>query len=112
MLNKISHFYQGTTKRFQLTCKINGAAQDIKADTLKFWVKKAKGDPNADAVISKEADVTTHGENGIALFELTPAETDVAPDKYFCGIEWQRANDDEYVVYDDTIKVLERVSDI
>lgn len=109
--NRINDFYEGTTKQFQVTCKINGAAVDITADTVTFRMKTAKDDKDTDAVLTKVADVASQGANGIAVFELSEIETKVAPETYYCDIEWDRSNDNEYVVYDDQITVKPRVSD-
>lgn len=111
-MGDISDFHVGTTKAFTVTCKINGVAQDIRNDTVTVRLKTNKGDTDANAALSKDADVATQGENGVAIFTLTTSDTEITPGKYYIDIEWVLASGKEYVIYDDKIKALERVSDV
>lgn len=111
----LSGFQPGETKRFRAVCKIGGSAENITADTVTFYLKRNVSDSDDDAVLVKDADVTTEGANGIALFHLTPTDTaSVDPGPYYYEVKWVRANGDKYV-YPDTptrIQVYERVSDV
>jgi len=108
---RISDFRAGETKRFTITCKIDGVAQNITSDTVRFTMKSNRSDSDASAAIQKDADVATQGSSGVAIFTLTPTDTDVSPGSYFCDVQWIRSDGSEYVVYDGRISVLERVSD-
>jgi len=108
----ISDFYPGTTKRFRVAIKFNGAALDISADTVTWTVKRRKTDPDSAAALQVAADVTTEGASGVAVFEVTDEQTaQIAPGRYECDIKWERSNGEEYVVATQTVIVKERVSD-
>lgn len=111
-MGDIADFYVGTTKEFSVTCKINGVAQDIRSDTVTVRLKANKTDTDANAVLSKNADVATQGASGVALFTLTTSDTEITPDRYYIDIEWVLAGGAEYIVYNDKINALERVSDV
>lgn len=112
MAGTITDFYPGTTKKFTVTCKIGGTTQDIRSDTLTFRMKTTQSVVDSGAVLSKTADVATGGASGVGAFELTPADTALSVGKYFCDIVWELAGGDEYVIYDDAVKVLDRTSDV
>jgi len=111
-MSDIANFYPGTTKYFTVTCSINGETQDITLDTLTFRIKALASDSNDEAVLTKAADVATEGANGIAIFDIAKADTELAPKNYVCDIEWILAGGVEYIIYSDDIKVLQRVSDV
>lgn len=112
MANTITGFYPGTTKKFSVLCKIDGVAQDITADALSFRIKENKADSDAEAELTKAADVATQGADGIALFVLAPADTTgIAFGSYYCDIVWTLAGGAEYVLYDNVIDIFERSSD-
>lgn len=111
-MGDISDFYVGTDKRFTVTCKIAGVAQDITLDTVTVRLKSSKSDADASAVLSVNADVATQGASGVAIFDWDGDGTDITPGKYYLDIEWVLASGKEYIVYNDTIKALERVSDV
>lgn len=110
-MGDLSGFYIGTTKNFSITLKIDGEAQDITGDTVTLRLKEAKADTDASAKLSKAADVASEGASGIANFALDTSDTDITPGTYYVDIEWVLAGGDEYVVYDDTLEVEDRVSD-
>lgn len=108
----ISDFYPGTTKRFTVTILLNGVMADISLDTVIWRIKTAKDDTDAEAVLSKVADVS-NGANGIAIFELTPAETGaITAGHYYTDITWITAAGAEYVIYDSMLRIKDRVSDV
>lgn len=107
----ITSFYRGETKEFNILLKRGGSPQDITGDTVTFRMKSNKDDTDASAVLSKAADVSTQGASGYALFALDVSDTDITPDTYFCDIEWVLAGGEEFIAYDNTIEVKERVSD-
>ena len=111
-MGDIADFYVGTTKSFSVTCKINGEAQDITGDTVTVRLKENKGVTDAEAAIEKDADVATQGADGVALFALTPSDTDIDPGRYHIDVEWVLAGGAEYIVYSDKINALERSSDV
>lgn len=112
-MDQLPAFYPGTTVAFTITCTIDGVVQDITGDTVAMYVKNARLDPDSAAVIAKQADVVTQGANGIAMFELTPTDTDpaVGGTNYFMDIVWDLAGGREYVIHEQTWLAEERVSD-
>lgn len=113
-MGAIADFYPNSTLRFQITLKIDGTAADITDDKVSFRMKRNKSDRDVHAVITKKGNVTTSGSSGIAKFEVEPnASRHLPVGTYFCDILWEIAsNDRKFIAYDDTIALLERVSDI
>jgi hypothetical protein len=108
----IKDFYRGTTKAFSGQITFNGAHPDITADTVTLRMKKNIDDSNDDAVLTKEADVTTSGATGIPRFSLTKSDTDIDERYYHVDIEWNRSGGQEYILHKQKISVLKRVSDV
>lgn len=109
---KISDFYPGATKRFKATIKLDNVIQDISLDTVTLTIKCEKSDLDTAAVLQVDADVETLGDEGIALFEFDEEDTaDIPPGQYYIDIQWFDGVD-EYVVYDDEIRILQRISDV
>lgn len=109
---ELKDFYVGTSFNFSITIELNGSNPDITSDTVKIIVKQNVDDSDSNAVIDKNADVTTEGANGVAKFSLTPLDTNVNPGRYYLDIQWQRANGEEYILLKQKINLLERVSDV
>ena len=107
----LTDFYPGTTKAFSVTITLNGVAPNITGDTVTLRLKRTRSDADADAVITKAANVATSGATGVALFSLTPAETQIAERLYVYDIVWVLSGGAEYVLESDTVTVLERVSE-
>lgn len=113
MVLKVSDFPAGTTKGFTVTIKKDDVVQDIRLDTVTVRFKKKKTDDDASAVLSKTADVSTGGLLGDAIFSLVPSDTkDLATREYFMDVEWVLTGGAEYIVLDQKITILERVSDV
>lgn len=112
-MGAIADIYPGSTRRFSITLKIDGSAQDIQADVVTFRMKAIKSDPDSEADLTAVADVAAGGASGIAIFELTPSQTEhLVLGDYFCDIIWEDDSTDRvYVAYDGTITIKERVSD-
>jgi len=113
-MGAIADFHPGTTLRFQVTLKIDGTAQDVSSDRVTFRMKRNKSDRDVHAVITKKGNVTTSGSSGIATFGIEAnASRHLPTGTYYCDILWEIAsNDRKFIAYDDTIALLERVSDI
>jgi hypothetical protein len=109
---EVADIYRGTTRRFDVALSIAGLEVDITADTVTFRIKSKQQDTDAQALLTKAADVATQGVSGIASFHLEPSDTDITTEEYPCDIEWARSNGDNYVVYSATIKILQRTSDV
>jgi hypothetical protein len=112
MVTKLRGFKPGETKCFSVLLKINGTAQDITGDTVTFRMKTSKSISDANATLTKAADVATRGASGYADFELTPVDTaQIDVQNYVCDVEWELAGGRKYVAFDGTIECEERVSD-
>lgn len=110
-MSNISNFYQGETKTFNITLKIDNVAQDIRNDTVTFRMKTARDVADGFATLEKVADVATDGATGIARFTLSPSDTkNIDEATYVCDVEWVTSGGDEYIAYDGSITVKERVS--
>lgn len=108
----LTDFYPGTTKAFTVIITFNGAAPDITADSVTFFMKRSPDDSDGNAAIAKAADVATDGATGVAIIGLTPADTAVAPRVYHYDIVWNLSTGAEYVLTRGVVQVLDRVSDV
>lgn len=113
MANTLANFPVGTTVVFTVTFKISGVAPDITGDTVTLTLK-ANIDDTDPGALQVAADVTTQGASGKALFELTPAQTDIMPRTYFYDIRWITSAAKEYVPEFDSnqVKAVVSVSDL
>jgi len=107
----IDDFFAGETVEIAVLCKKEGVAQDITSDTVTLTIKENKSDADAAAVLQDDADVVTYGVTGTAYWNLTPAQTDIDSGTYYVDIVWYDGAK-EHVVYDGTITIMERVSDV
>ena len=107
----ISDIYRGETAEITVLCKRDSVAQDITSDTVTMTLKSNKSDADSSAVLQVDANVATYGASGIAYWNLTPAQTDITADNYFIDIAWYDGTD-EFIVYDGTVNIIERVSDV
>ena len=109
-VKKLSDFYQNSTKKFRVLVAVNGEAQDIRNDTVAIIMKTNKDDPDDQAVLAKDADVTTEGESGSAIFDITDEDIeDVVAGNYYYEIYWDTGGGEKYVLINNEVKVLERV---
>jgi len=108
----IANFYPGITKTFLVTLSIGGVAQDIRSDTVTFWLKVHPSDADSEALIEKAADVATQGADGVAAFALTTSDTAVAVGRGYAEIVWELDSGEEYVVYHRPLRVLRRTSEV
>jgi len=108
----ISSFYVGETKAFSYTITLNSSNPNITGDTVSFVLKRNKNDTDANALITKDADVATNGASGQADFELTPSDTDINPIEGFYEVKWTTAASKVYILDSDKVLVKERVYDV
>lgn len=82
----ISNFHNKTTKNISITITYDGDNPNITGDTVTLYlVSKDKVPINS---LTKNADVTTYGATGIAVFELTTTDTAILPGDYKYIIQW------------------------
>jgi hypothetical protein len=106
----LNDFARSTTVVINVSIKLDGAVPNITADTVTLTLKKSRRDSDGNAVIQQNANVA--GGNGLAVFTLLPATTDVAPRRYFYDILWVTSGAAEYMLDSGQVKVLDRVSDV
>lgn len=111
IVGTINDFYVGETVEITVLCKKDGVAQDITGDTVTLLMKENKSDSDAAAILDSDADVATYGSAGIAYWDLTPTDTDIDVGTYYIDITWYDGTK-EHIVYDGSVKVKERVSDV
>ena len=111
IVGTIEDFYTGETVEITVLCKKDGAAQDITADTVTLTIKENRSDADGSAVLQVDADVATYGAAGTAYWNLTPAQTAITVGTYYMDIVWYDGTK-EHIVYDKSIKVIDRVSDV
>ena len=106
----IRDFFEKTTKIFRLELRFNNETPDIRLDTISFILKKRKSDSDEEAPLLVEADVFSEGEDGVAIFTLTPEDTAIETGNYFYEIKWLTQGN-EYILESKALTVLERVFD-
>lgn len=98
---------RGTTYTRTLTYKENGVATTLVGATVRFTVKSAEYDTDADdsdASIIKN--VTDGTSGGVAVITIDPADTaELTPGKYFYDIKVEKATGEIYKVDEGSIKL-------
>lgn len=109
----ISPIPRGTTRTIRVTyTDDNGDPVDVSADTATLTVKINMSDADP-GVLQEDADMTTAGANGQAIFVLTPALTDIDPGLYFYDIILYIASSGgETQSVRGTLTIADRVSDV
>ena len=103
---KLEDFYPNSVIPFKVTVKYDGAAQDIRNDTVTVYIKANADTDDSNALITTTADVSTQGESGIAIFELTQSQTDVPDQGAWCKIVWTRSNGNVHTIYGKEVTIL------
>lgn len=83
----------------------NGVTPDISGDSVTLVFKR---DPSA-AVVTFSGDVAAGGANGIVVFDLDEADTDLAPGPYAYELVWDSLSYGERVAEYGAAAVLPRV---
>jgi hypothetical protein len=104
----LSNFYEGTTKKFDVTITYNGSNPDITSDTVTFYMKT---DKDVTATLTSTADVTTQGADGIASFELASSDTGVTPGRYYYELVWEPASGGKYILESEKVTVLDSIGE-
>ena len=107
----IDDIFAGETLEILFQLKKDGAISSIATDTVTLTIKEDKSDADAAAVLQANADVTTYGGDGIAYWNLTPVQMAITPGVYYIDVVWYDGTK-EHVVYDGTVKIKTRVSDL
>jgi len=109
----MNDFYEGETKRFTVTITYGGSVADITNDVVTIYFKSKKSVDDVYAEIIKEADVTTSGSDGIAVFYLRTSDTSVTPGLYYYEIIWETQGGDKYILFDNsTVKIKPRLTEV
>jgi hypothetical protein len=103
----LKDFYQGTTKKFDVTIIYDGVAPNISNDMVRIIFKNKKG---GETIFAKAADSLISGAQGKAVFYLEDEDTQTIPaGKYYYEILWELVTGDKYVAISDTVNILERI---
>jgi hypothetical protein len=99
--------YRKTTVTFSLALALGDTTPNITADTvtLRLFDQRTRA-----LVLQYNADVTTNGAAGVALFTLTPAQTNIPAGAYYVDIVWYRSDGKVYLPVRDTVTVYDRLS--
>ena len=97
------------TKTYKLIFTKDGLSADITGWTIYFTVKSSMEDADSEAVIKKI--ITTHANalSGIALIELSIADTDIPKGNYWYAFDYKTDDDDEGSVTTGKLKIKEPV---
>lgn len=106
----LKNFYEKTTKSFEIKLKFNGEIPNLRGNHIFIIFKKNSSDLDKNAVLLKEADTETRGEEGIAIFDLTKEDTSIEPGTYFYEIKWS-ALESEYIIESGSLTILNRIFD-
>lgn len=111
----LSDFYELETVGLTLQLLLDGIALDIRLDTVTLTLKETL-DTDAADVLAADADVTSDGINGNAIFTLSPAETATLETRqYYYDIVWYPVAGGNYVLNlpsDNIVEVDPRVSGV
>lgn len=102
----LKNFYEKTTHKIEVTINYNGAVPNITQDTVTIVFKTKK---DGEAVLTKNADVSTSGATGIAKFNLSKIDTALPPGNYYYEIFWTLSNSEEYVIDAGKVNILNRI---
>ena len=109
---KLPDFIAGTTWEFVYEITLDGDAPDITDDTVTVTLKSNINDPDSAALLQVNADVTTSGADGKAIYAIPPATTDITGGKYYYDVMWYPLAGKERIIDSGEIIVKPRVSDI
>jgi flagellar hook assembly protein FlgD len=98
--------YEGDSKNFNVNITLNGTTPDISADTVTIYFKKID---EATIRITKEADVTTSGAEGTAIFELDTSDTNVPSGQYEYWCVWVTSGGQRRTTNHSNVNILESV---
>ena len=109
----IPKFYPGEYWAFSVTITKNGVAPDISGDVVTCTVKDTQGEADADAELQFNADVTTSGASGIAIFTRSAAQTGVLTAKvYNVDVWWYPDDNEDHPLVTGTVECRARISDV
>jgi hypothetical protein len=99
--------YRKTSVTFSLELRLGDTTPNITADTvtLRLFDQRTRA-----LVLQYNADVTTNGASGVALFTLTPAQTNLPAGAYYVDIVWYRSDGKIYLPVRDIIAIQDRQS--
>lgn len=103
---------KGTTRIVRLSILYNGAALDIRSDTVQFMLKTNKTDLDSAALVNTTADVTTYGADGVAVLTLSTTHTNQTVGKKYYEILWTRSNGEVYVLDAGEVAIIAKLSGI
>ena len=81
-----------------------GVAVDIRADSVTLTLKRYKDSALTDLI--SEADCTTYGEAGRAIFLVAKEDTAITPNTYFYEIKYTTGSA-EYIMESGIVKCLQ-----
>lgn len=112
MANKVSDFYENTTKVFSGVITHNGSNPDTTNDKITFMLKLDKDDLDADALI--DVDAGGLGSGGIFTITLSSTVTTIEPKYYYYEIIWYLSGNAAIYLLDqsvDKLRVIEKYQD-
>jgi len=98
----LGKFYEDASKVFNITITYGGTNPDITTDTVTLYICNSAG----TASVEEEADVSTSGASGIAIFSLTPSDMNITPGDYTATIKWA-TGDDVHVLVHENVTVVD-----
>lgn len=106
-------FYPGEYWTFSVAITKDGTAPDISSDVVTATLKNPKSESDTQADMHFDADVTTSGASGTAVFERTAAQTGLLTAQvYHMDIWWYPDDDEDHPLYVGDVKCKPRVSDV
>lgn len=111
LIGYLPNFFEKSIFAFDIYVRYNGTLQNLVADTVTLMLKSDRDDEDSEAVMSVSADTATYGENGIAAFTITAADSAITPGTYQYDILWQSGTSIEEVIMSGSVTVMKRVKD-
>lgn len=100
--------YRATDVIYDITLTAQGSAPDLRNDSI-TWYMFSLSAPQT-AVLSKPADVTNDGLNGVATVTLTASDTSLAAGRYLVEVVWQTQAGQTYLLLQEFVEIVERLS--
>ncbi len=111
-MDKLANFYRGDTKQVTITIKkADGTAFDLTGATITFTMKKDETDPDASAVIQKNAVLQVPSTDGIAILTLTSADTAKDTGEYYYDFQLVDSTGRVATLLKETVEILQDITE-
>ena len=106
----LTDFYKSATKNFDVVIYENNILQDISEDSCSVSFKTTL--EATTVALEVNADVTTSGSAGKAIFEISSSQTNITEGSYYYELKWLPSGSGEtHILEQAQVNVLHRVNE-